>query len=359
MQALPWIQSSLSNIAIIFLMHLCIITLYQYREYFSIIPENVGIVFLVSSAVILMFYLPIQLGEFFVDLRLIPLAFIALRWGFKHTLAALAITTLWRLAMGGVGSIPGVLFGMIIPVLFILAYSAYRKSFTPLTIVFLFTVSWFLSDIPIIFLMPDGWVVFKEIGLIRYTSFVLTAFILYLFILHAERDIQVRQKLQFYAEHDHLTGLYNIRYFHEAIRQYAKTPLSKYIVMIDIDHFKAINDTYGHTSGDLILKQAAQVIVDSISRHIQHTVVGRYGGEEFILFLAINEKEKIIDYVESIRHRIGATAFLTETGAKVSITVSIGVAEIVDWSLLNQAINEADHCLYTSKHNGRNQAHYA
>ncbi|MCM3082084.1 GGDEF domain-containing protein [Brevibacillus invocatus] len=230
-------------------MHLCIITLYHYRDYFSIIPENVGIVLLVSSAVILMFYLPIQLGDFFVDLRLIPLAFIAHRWGFKHTLAALA-------------------------------------------------------------------------------------------------DIQVRQKLQYYAEHDHLTGLYNIRHFHEAIRQHIKSHLSKYIVMIDIDHFKAINDTYGHTSGDLILKQVAQVIVDSISRNIQQTVVGRYGGEEF-------------NYVESIRHRIGATAFLTETGAKVSITVSIGVAEIVDRSLLNQAINEADHCLYTSKHNGRNQAHYA
>ncbi len=357
------IQSSLSNIAIIFFMNLCIVILLNKKDQIKQIYVYIGMVFLVTISVITMFYLPIRYGGYHFDLRLIPLVFLAVRWGWKLAIPALFITSSWRLILGGEGSLPGVIFGMILPVFFVLVITSKRTA-NPniLFILCLISGCWSISDVPIIFLVPNGWEVFQEIVLIRYLSFTLTAFTLYLFVLDTEKQIKIREQLQLYAERDSLTGLYNNRCFQEKVKAYPSIGRRMYIIMIDIDHFKRINDTYGHLYGDQVLKDVATILSEasSQSQEMVDVMIGRYGGEEFILFLAAKTKQDMMIVVEGICKVIENHSFyLEKEGNPLHLTVSIGVSEIHDMTRLYEAIELADQSLYASKNNGRNQIIYA
>ncbi|MDZ5473696.1 GGDEF domain-containing protein [Bacillus sp. 31A1R] len=351
-------QSILSNIAIIFLMHLCIDLIFKKKGNHPSYFWPIGIVLLVSTAIIIIFYLPIRFWGFQFDLRLIPLVFLAFKWGYKCALPALLITSSWRLGMGGEGALPGVIFGMVLPVLYALVLGKVKKSvLKPLTLVSLISVSWLISDLPIIFLVPEGWNVFKEISILRFGSFTLTAFTLYFFINSTEKDVHLREQLQYFAERDPLTGLYNIRTFESKIKSKPIENNNRYIVMIDIDHFKSINDKYGHLNGDLILKSVAKVIEYKVSQFkSENVLVGRYGGEEFILYISGPTFQEMIQMAETIRKEIENTTFYTESKVSIkNLTVSIGISEINHNKDLFKAIEQADECLYVSKNNGRNQ----
>ncbi|WP_180994306.1 GGDEF domain-containing protein [Bacillus sp. Marseille-P3661] len=356
------IQSCLSNIAIIFLMHLCIDTLILKRNNIKKFYFDIAMITTVSIAVIIMFYLPIRYGGYQFDLRFIPLVFFAIKWGWKYVIPALIITIFWRLGMGGAGALPGVIFGMALPTLVTLFIMKIKKStITSVILFYIINMAWLISDLPIIYLVPDGWNVFKEIALLRFISFNLTAFTLYFFINSMENEVKLKEKLQYYAERDPLTGLYNIGYLEAKICSYSKKDKKMYIIMADIDHFKSINDTYGHLNGDHIIKSVAKVIVDSTEKaNGNEVVVGRYGGEEFIIFLATDNERKMIELVESIRYQIENTHFCTEDmERRVNLTVSIGVSQLPESANLHDAIKHADHSLYDSKKNGRNQISYS
>ena len=101
------IQSILSNLAIIILLHLFVEKLMNKRDKWPKLAISAGMVALVSVSVILLFYLPITFHGFWVDLRMIPLLFLTIRWGYKLAIPALMITAFWRFLMGGVGMVPG------------------------------------------------------------------------------------------------------------------------------------------------------------------------------------------------------------------------------------------------------------
>ncbi|OCA82882.1 hypothetical protein A8F95_14240 [Bacillus wudalianchiensis] len=354
------IQSSLSNIAIIFFMHLCITILLNNREklsrYFAI-----GIISVVSFAVILLFYLPITYGGYHFDLRLVPLVFLTVKWGWRFALPALVITSAWRLGIGGPGAVPGVVFGMVLPVFYSFLFNKGEQSkLDSITLVYLVVGSWLISDLPIIMMVPDGWNVFKDIMFFRFSFFMLIAFTLNFFISSAEKELDIKEKLQYYARHDPLTGLYNIRFFEEKIASHSASDKKMYIAMVDIDFFKAINDTHGHVNGDKVLKDVAAVISEEAACYPeQKMVAGRYGGEEFILFAMVDKKEEMEKTVESIREKVERRTFYTQNKKhEITLTISIGVCSLPVFSMLHEAINLADHSLYESKKNGRNQIHY-
>src|SRR5690606_36565234 len=140
-----------------------------------------------------------------------------------------------------------------------------------------------------------------------------------------------------------------------------KSKLKKFVIMIDIDHFKSINDTYGHVNGDLILKNVA-IYLNEITYEFfgGKVILARYGGEEFILLVEAKTKDDIIGLVENIRKGIEKEVFYTEDKTKrIHLTVSIGVSELTVNNNLYQAIERADQSLYLSKRLGRNQIHYA
>ena len=171
-------------------------------------------------------------------------------------------------------------------------------------------------------------------------------------------DLQKQTELfAFQAIHDQLTGLPNRRAFDEWCDndfKEAKThasPLS--IAIIDIDHFKAVNDTYSHIIGDQVIKAFAKILLDLIPRSSHQVKLARWGGEEFTLLIS-TDKEQAFSFCELIRTTIEEYDF-SSIVENLSLTVSIGLTDNSDIVEYNQMINNADHALYYSKHNGRNQ----
>jgi diguanylate cyclase (GGDEF)-like protein len=169
------------------------------------------------------------------------------------------------------------------------------------------------------------------------------------------RRAQAEEKLEELATTDALTGLRNRRKFDAVIdaewRRAArhKTPLA--VLMIDADHFKAYNDSFGHQAGDQVLVSIAICISDSVRR--AGDCAARYGGEEFAVMLPGLPAMDALRVAEAIRLKVEGSS-----GEQSASTVSIGVASLtpvpgMDWTGL---VNAADKALYAAKANGRNQS---
>lgn len=169
---------------------------------------------------------------------------------------------------------------------------------------------------------------------------------------------QANAELSALAATDALTGLANRRQFDATLRKEwfralrDGTPLA--LLMIDIDHFKPLNDRFGHQVGDAYLAAVAGVIENNVRR--AGDLPARYGGEEFAVVLPGTAAAGALDIAESIRRAIAETSF-QHLGAGVAVTVSIGAASIVPMAGGGAAVlvRAADAALYQAKHNGRNR----
>jgi diguanylate cyclase (GGDEF)-like protein len=156
---------------------------------------------------------------------------------------------------------------------------------------------------------------------------------------------------------DALTGAYNKRYFEERIQEefsYCfrnKVPLS--LVIFDLDHFKSVNDTFGHPAGDFVLARVA-ALTKTIVR--SEDVLARYGGEEFVVILKATDADGAHTLAERLRRLIEETDFDFE-GKKIPVTISVGVASLNGQNLANweAMLKLADTLLYKSKNGGRNR----
>lgn len=177
-----------------------------------------------------------------------------------------------------------------------------------------------------------------------------------------DRDITVRKKLERELERqartDVLTGLTNRRHFFElAEKELARAKrhggrLS--VLMLDVDHFKLFNDTYGHHVGDRVLQKLSEVCVHTL-RTID--MPGRIGGEEFAVLLPETQGDQALEVAERLRLAIAdATVPLEQSDASVHFTVSIGVTSFVATDIqMDDMLKRADTALYTAKNAGRNQ----
>lgn len=179
-----------------------------------------------------------------------------------------------------------------------------------------------------------------------------------LFIPHLKlgtKRINLFYELKEKSRIDGLTGLYLKRYFiekmHSEIERVKRYKTDFYIMMSDIDFFKKINDTYGHLTGDKVLKETAKIILNSVR---PGDIVGRYGGEEFIVLLPTISEQKVLDIAENIRETIKNTVF-EEKNHKFNITISIGICKYVKDTKFNTLISNVDKALYDAKHSGRNK----
>ena len=123
------------------------------------------------------------------------------------------------------------------------------------------------------------------------------------------------------------------------------------LVMLDIDHFKLINDVYGHLAGDAVLRQLAERIKQRLR---MHDLLGRYGGEEFLLLLPHTKLDDAARVAERVRGTIEETPFLFNR-TKLQVTISLGVATHSEGLSLSQIIAQADQALYQAKQRGRNR----
>ena len=168
------------------------------------------------------------------------------------------------------------------------------------------------------------------------------------------KDFDYTYKL---ATTDGLTNLYNHRYFQEhlakCMKKADKDNTRFALILIDIDHFKKFNDTYGHQAGDEVLRQVGQTLRKAVK---SHDLVARYGGEEMVIVLDRAHTEAAIKAANRICKAIADRNFGLAEGITVNVTISLGVATYpIDGRTSTELIEFADQGLYRAKHNGRNQ----
>jgi diguanylate cyclase (GGDEF)-like protein len=159
--------------------------------------------------------------------------------------------------------------------------------------------------------------------------------------------------MRHYAEHDDLTGLWNHRIITERLRQEVDRSLRDGVplgvILIDLDHFKQVNDTYGHPAGDQVLKEIGAIFLRSVR---SYDWVGRYGGEEFLLILPGSSFVDARIRAEQFRAAVQA-ACIFDGDTLIQLTASFGVASGFP-SDYEAMIHAADAALYRAKDNGRN-----
>ena len=178
--------------------------------------------------------------------------------------------------------------------------------------------------------------------------------VLYINFTNITAQKQTEQELFIQASTDTLTGLYNRRQFfaltEQAFAMSARENTPYCVIMLDIDHFKSINDTYGHDAGDIVLKHLSNVMKETLRKS---DIIARWGGEEFIVFLQNTLPEKGIVPAQKLRQAVEATS-VTVGDQTIRFTISLGVSisQTPDVAVIQK---EADLALYHSKENGRNQ----
>ncbi|MCL1805492.1 MAG: GGDEF domain-containing protein [Clostridiales bacterium] len=169
------------------------------------------------------------------------------------------------------------------------------------------------------------------------------------------KNVRLGKKLEEIANYDSLTEIFNRRYFLDLadlqISRSLRLRNDCFVAIYDLDHFKAVNDTYGHLAGDKVLKEIAQRVKKAIR---PYDLLGRYGGEEFILLLCDTDEENVMNAVDRIRLEINAAPVEYE-GRMIPISASFGVARVSRGDDVMTATRYADEALYQAKEAGRNR----
>jgi diguanylate cyclase (GGDEF)-like protein len=208
---------------------------------------------------------------------------------------------------------------------------------------------------------------FAVLGWLPFTSLTfhsvdigisIEATLLALALTHQVREQQNAQlQAEYLARHDPLTGLLNRRGFHNLAQNIWSTAVRKHriisIIMLDIDHFKQINDQYGHATGDQVLTGISQLLKSECRAQ---DLLARWGGEEFILLLPETPSEQACIFAERIRIAIEMFG-VNFKQTNITTTVSLGIAQSDSTQTLEELIHEADKHLYIAKEKGRNQIH--
>jgi diguanylate cyclase (GGDEF)-like protein/PAS domain S-box-containing protein len=164
-----------------------------------------------------------------------------------------------------------------------------------------------------------------------------------------------RAELEQLSRHDPLTGLMNRREFDQRAANELRRALRRHsptcIAMLDLDHFKLVNDRFGHTVGDRVLQRIAEILQANLRRD---DVVARYGGEEFVVLLPETGLDESVAVIERVRSAVASEPW-GELHEGLALTVSGGVAAHVENDMLEASIERADRSLYAAKRQGRNR----
>jgi diguanylate cyclase (GGDEF)-like protein len=164
------------------------------------------------------------------------------------------------------------------------------------------------------------------------------------------------EKLRMRAFVDPLTGVWNRSGIFDVLRRESERtrrsgqPLT--VCMLDLDHFKRINDTYHHQAGDEVLKETCVRVTEAVR---SYDALGRYGGEEFLLIFPETDLAQAEQQAQRVRKAVGGEPFQVKPEVEETVTISVGVAQLGSEESLEQAIARADDALYQAKESGRNK----
>ncbi|ATG80021.1 MULTISPECIES: GGDEF domain-containing protein [Pseudoalteromonas] len=201
-------------------------------------------------------------------------------------------------------------------------------------------------------------------GDIEKTRFIASFTLVYIFSFIGEffryrshmaiADITLEQKQDAYT--DQLTGIANRRFITSHFLKLVDSRPNEYLpfslLLLDLDHFKRLNDTYGHDFGDIVLIEFTKILE---SQFPTSAVKARYGGEEFVVILPKETSANAVDIANRFREHVAAQVLLAEDNLQISLTCSIGVVQVDKVGDYNSALKQADEYLYNAKALGRNK----
>lgn len=177
-----------------------------------------------------------------------------------------------------------------------------------------------------------------------------------------DKLVEAREEMRFKATHDALTSLWDrgaiLALLRSELNRSAREHSPVSLLLCDIDHFKNINDVYGHQTGDEVLEEVSTRLLGGVR---SHDAVGRYGGEEFLIVLNGCSREHLKARAEHICRSISSSPFSTGHGS-ISVSMSVGATTIENWNKsipIEQFLKQADVALYRAKAAGRNRVDYA
>jgi two-component system, cell cycle response regulator len=177
-----------------------------------------------------------------------------------------------------------------------------------------------------------------------------------------DKLVEAREAMRFKATHDALTTLLDrgaiLAQLQNELKHYEARQDSTSILLCDIDHFKQINDVYGHLVGDEVIRQVSKRLVNAVR---PDDAVGRYGGEEFLIILQGCGRDGLAGRAEQVREAVGAAPFTTQAGP-LRISISVGAMTVDGWNgavPVESLLKHADEALYRAKAAGRNCVVYA
>lgn len=195
----------------------------------------------------------------------------------------------------------------------------------------------------------------QDIAFAVTVTFLTASALLYYTVRIQGRYLKLHLRVDQLANTDDLTGLANRRSFvrdgTERLAQSRASDTQIALLLIDVDWFKRVNDTYGHEAGDEALCHIAQTLLRASS---DTSLVSRLGGEEFTVMCEVEAPGAISDIAEALRRQVEAKSFLYK-GEAIRTTISIGLALSRDNDTLSSLLSRADQALYTAKSHGRNR----
>ncbi|MDE0583229.1 diguanylate cyclase [Planococcus sp. A6] len=291
-----------------------------------------------------------------IDLREAPLYFIAFIGGWLPGVIAMIIPFIYRMMMEGPTVWLGIMQAIFLPVLIGSLFHDRKNYRPPYAMV---SIKRMMLGFAVFEAIKSVWMVLSTpatagMALIMAMMAAIGVLALGWILNDTHRNIIRWKALEHDSTHDVLTGLPNLRFFHEKVRQLKYRGVPMAIVMMDVDHFKNYNDTHGHPAGDSVLRSLGQLMEESTR---PGDVIARYGGEEFILcFTGVSTERQAFELANTLRERIEDHAFYgAEQQPGGRLTVSLGAAISETEQPLDELIEQADRALYQSKKSGRNQ----
>ena len=213
-----------------------------------------------------------------------------------------------------------------------------------------------LHGIVLIYVLADSKLIMDILSVVLPASFI-SSWLALVIIRDIRLTKQSMRTWQQTAQRDFLTGLHNFRAFTDHFDDLKQqTILQQHevaLITVDIDHFKHVNDTFGHEAGDEVLRQFASRLRDGVT---DAGFISRNGGEEFSVLVEQLTDVKVLALAEQLRERIATSPFQLSNGAQLPLTASFGVAHFPkSTSQIQQLVTDADVALYHSKQNGRNR----
>ncbi|WP_406765687.1 diguanylate cyclase [Candidatus Clostridium radicumherbarum] len=307
-------------------------------------------------SILLMIYSVKAGNSIIVDFRSIPLIMIAVKGSTITTFIAAIMIGLFRFFNFGInvpsaiGLLSALLMGIGLSIIGVLNMNTKRK--------------WIYSVIYSLLVSTTCFIIllFKSRNLINFLlvyciSTIIISFLVYYFNEYLEGMTSLYRKYKKDSSKDFLTGLNNVRSFDSIFNSLAENAALKgeklSLLYIDIDFFKKVNDTYGHSNGDVILRELALLLTKTCR---SFDIVSRNGGEEFTVILLDCPSSYALKIGEKIRKNVEEALFTLLTEEKIKITISVGISSYPDTTTdTNVLIEQADTALYKAKKTGRNK----